>query len=233
MIKKTSYGTLIVLTVLLVSLTAGTVKAQNIGASLSDLEGRAGRQVVVDLELFGNNVAAQTAINMIYNPNVINIEDVTIDVNPGPLLDENQFFIIKGVKSTAVQDPVNSEGLFYGIFAGTFPPVVIPNGVIASIIFRISPDAAPGDFSDIKFSFLNVVPANATSFAAQDGSFVPFDQANFIDGRITVVSRSNGSCALAQGDVTTNSLLIGVLLILLIPLSIVGLRRLWKKNYGL
>jgi len=89
-----------------------------------------------------------------------------------------------------------------------------------------------GDFTDLLFSFVNMLPSNPTSFADQNGGVITIVDSNFTNGLITV-RRSGGSssCALAQGAVNVSHI-IGVLLILLIPLSIVGLRRLRKIGGG-
>ena len=229
MYKKIGLTSLLLFIMFFLGVNGYLAQAQELGASLSDVKGRPGKQVVVDLTLTNNTMAAQSGINIIFNPNVANIEDVSIDVFPGPALEGTDFFIVPAVKDTTLQDPVNSMGLFIGIFPSVFPPPVIPDGDIVTIIFTINGAAVPGDFTDLIFSFVNFTP---TSFADQDGGVITIDDSNFTNGLITV-RRSGGSssCALAQGAVNVSHI-IGVLLILLIPLSIVGLRRLRKIGGG-
>ena len=229
MYKKIGFISLLLFIMFFLGVNGYLAQAQELGASLSDVKGRPGKQVVVDLTLTDNTMAAQSGINILFNPNVANIEDVSIDVFPGPALEGADFFIVPGVKDTTLQDPVNSMGLFIGIFPSVFPPPVIPDGDIITIIFTINGAAEPGDFTDLIFSFINFSP---TSFADQDGGVITIVDSNFTNGLITV-RRSGGSssCALAQGAVNVSHI-IGVLLILLIPLSIIGLRRLRKIGGG-
>ncbi len=229
MYKKIGFISLLLFIMFFLGVNGYLAQAQELGASLSNVKGRPGKQVVVDLTLTNNTMAAQSGINIIFNPNVANIEDVSIDVFPGPALEGTDFFIVPGVKDNPSKVSVNSMGLFIGIFPSVFPPPLIPDGDIVTIIFTINGAAVPGDFTDLIFSFVNFTP---TSFADQDGGVITIDDSNFTNGLITVrISGGSSSCALAQGAVNFNHV-IGVLLILLIPLSIVGLRRLWKKNYG-
>ncbi len=231
MYKKVGFISLLLFIMFFLCVNGYLAQAQELGASLSDVKGRPGKQVVVDLTLADNTMAAQSGINILFNPNVANIEDVSIDVFPGPALEGADFFIVSGVKDTTLQDPVNSMGLFIGIFPSVFPPPLSPDGDIVTIIFTINGAAVPGDFTDLIFSFVNF---NFTSFADQNGAIITIDDSNFTNGLITVTVRESGgssSCALAQGGVNVSHIT-GLLLILLIPLSIVGLRRLWKKNYG-
>jgi len=232
MYKKIGLTSLLLFIMFFLGVNDYFAQAQELGASLSDVKGRPGKQVVVDLTLTNNTMAAQSGINIIFNPNVANIEDVSIDVFPGPALEGTDFFIVPGVKDTTSQDLVNSMGLFIGIFPSVFPPPVIPNGDIITIIFTINDNAEVGDFTDLLFSFVNMLPSNPTSFADQNGGVITIVDSNFTNGLITV-RRSGGSssCALAQGAVNVSHI-IGVLLILLIPLSIVGLRRLRKIGGG-
>lgn len=227
MTKTTCLKTIILSALIILGIQVSESRAQSLGASLSELEGRPGEEVVVDLTLDGNTEAAQAGINIIYNPDVIKIEDLILDVSPGPVINENLHFIIKGVKSTEVQDPVNSEGLFFAVFPKSFPLNVISNGVIGTLIFTISDDAEPGDFSDIKFSFLNTVPANTTSFTSQGAKVLEFDEGDFIDGRVTVVAGSggSGSCALANSGAKASGIT-GSLLVMFIPLGLILFRRL-------
>jgi len=229
MYKKIGFISLLLFIMFFLGVNNYYAQAQELGASLSDVKGRPGKQVVVNLTLTNNTMAAQSGINLLFNPDVADIEDISIDVFPGPALEGADFFIVPGVKDTTSQDSVNSMGLFIGIFPSVFPPPVIPDGDIITIIFTINDDAEPGDFTDLIFSFIDF---NPTSFADQNGAVITIDDSNFTNGLITV-RRSGGStsCALAQGGVNVSHI-IGLLLILLIPLSIVGLRRLWKKNYG-
>jgi len=229
MYKKIGFISLLLFIMFFLGVNDYFAQAQELGASLSDVKGRPGKQVVVDLTLTDNTMAAQSGINILFNPNVANIEDVSIDVFPGPALEGADFFIVPGVKDTTSQDPVNSMGLFIGIFPSVFPPPVIPDGDIITIIFTINGAAEPGDFTDLIFSFINFSP---TSFADQNGGVITIVDSNFTNGLITV-RRSGGSssCALAQGAVNVSHI-IGVLLILLIPLSIVGLRRLREIGGG-
>jgi len=229
MYKKIGFISLLLFIMFFLGVNGYLAQAQVLGASLSDVKGRPGKQVVVDLTLTNNTMAAQSGINILFNPNVANIEDVSIDVFPGPALEGADFFIVPGVKDTTSQDPVNSMGLFIGIFPSVFPPPVIPDGDIITIIFTINGAAEPGDFTDLIFSFINFSP---TSFADQNGGVITIVDSNFTNGLITV-RRSGGSssCALAQGAVNVSHI-IGVLLILLIPLSIVGLRCLRKIGGG-
>lgn len=232
MYKKIGLTSLLLFIMFFLGVNGYLAQAQGLGASLSDAKGRPGKQVVIDLTLSDNTTVSLGGINILFNPNVANIEDVSIDVIPGPAMEGTDHIFIPAVKNdTTMQDPVNTRDVFIGIFPKVFPPPVIPNGVIATIIFTIENNAKPGDFTDLIFSFIRF---NPTSFADQNGNTVIIDQLDFTRGLITVRSRSSGSssCALAQGDVTTNSLLIGVLLILLIPLSIVGLRRLRRIGGG-
>ena len=230
MIRIISLGSIVLLTILFMNVPTGPARAQNIGASLPEVKGRAGRQVVVDLVLTGNTLAAQAGINMLYNPDVVSIVEVGFDVFPGPDFDGGNFFLIRGVKDTSVQNPVNSMGLFMGIFTSTFPASIIPNGAIVTIIFTISDDAEPGDFSELEFSFLNNVPSNPTSFAAQDGTIVAFEQSSFTNGRITVArAGGGGSCALAAGPLNSGQI-VGILIILFIPVGIAGYKLLRRRG---
>ena len=200
--------------------------AQDLGASLSDVEGRPGKQVVVNLAISDNTTAAQGGINLIFNSNIADIEDVTIDVSPGAALDGTTFFIVPGVKDTSTQDETNSRGLFIGIFPGEIPAPLIPNGDIATIIFTISDDANPGDFTNLDFSFVSF---NATSFASQNGIPVTIDNSNFANGLITVrrSGGGSGSCTLAQESNTGNGP-IDIVLILLVPIAFVTIKRFRK-----
>ncbi len=202
------------------------VYAQDLGASLSEVEGRPGKQVVVNLALSDNTSAAQGGINMIFNPNIADIEDVNIDVSPGAALEGTSFFIVPGVKSTIIQDQTNNKGLFIGIFPGEIPALMIPNGDIATIIFTISDDADPGDFTDLNFSFRTF---NATSFASQNGIPVTIDQSKFTNGLITVRNSTSGSgsCGLAQGTMAGNPI-INIAMVILLPLALVALRHIRK-----
>ncbi len=200
--------------------------AQNLGASLSEVEGRLGKQVVVNLALTNNTTAAQGGINLLFNPNVADIEDVSIDVSPGTALDDTSFFIVPGVKIRGGEE-VNTKGLFIGIFPGELPAPLIPNGDIATIIFTISDDAEPGDFTGLNFSFVSF---NPTSFASQKGIPVTIDNSNFTNGLITVRSTGgSSSCALAQGSIAVSRVM-DIALILLIPIAFVAVRRIWKKG---
>jgi len=122
MYKKIGFISLLLFIMFFLGVNGYLAQAQELGASLSDVKGRPGKQVVVDLTLTNNTMAAQSGINIIFNPNVANIEDVSIDVFPGPALEGTDFFIVPGVKDTTSQDPVNSMGLFIGIFPSVFPP---------------------------------------------------------------------------------------------------------------
>ena len=208
---------------LIMLLIGANVYAQDLGASLSEVEGRPGKQIVVNLSLSNNTTAAQGGINMIFNPNIADIEDVNIDVSPGAALEGTSFFIVPGVKSTIIQDQINNKGLFIGIFPGEIPAPVIPNGDIATIIFTISDDTSPGDFTDLNFSFRSF---NATSFAGQNGIPVTIDQSNFANGLITVrrSGGGSGSCSLAQYSSVNNNF-IDFALMLLVPIALVVVRR--------
>jgi len=228
MYKKIGFISLLLFIMFFLGVNDYFAQAQELGASLSDVKGSPGKRVVVNLKLTNNTMAAQSGINLLFNPDVADIEDISIDVFPGPALKGADFFIVPGVKDTTSQDPVNSMGLFIGIFPSVYPPLVIPDGDIITIRFTINDDTEPGDFTDLIFSFVNF---NFTSFADQNGSIITIDDSNFTNGLITVTVRESGggsSCALAQGSANVSHI-IGLLLILLIPLSIVVLRRLWKK----
>ena len=125
--------------------------AQDLGASLSDVDGRPGKQVVVNLTLSNNTTAAQAGFNITYNPKIADIEDISIDVSPGAALDGTNFFIVPGVKVRGGEE-INTNSLFIGIFPGEIPTPFIPNGDIATIIFTISDDANPADFTDLDFA---------------------------------------------------------------------------------
>ena len=216
------------LVVIVILFLGVNVQAQDLGASLSEVEGRPGKQVVVNLSISNNTTAAQGGINLIFNPNVADIEDVNIDVSPGAALEGTSFFIVPGLKSTIDQDQTNNRGLFIGIFPGEIPAPTIPNGDIATIIFTISDDANPGDFTDLNFSFRSF---NATSFASQNGIPVTIDNSNFANGLITArrSGGGSGSCALAQGGNTSNNS-VDIWLMLLVPIAYVVIRRIRKKG---
>ena len=210
-------------------IAAMDVNAQDLGESLSMVDGRPGKKVIVNLTLEDNTNAAQAGINILFNPNIADIENLNIDVSPGPALQDSGFFIIPGVKDRSLQDGINIKGLFIGIFADTFPPPAIPNGDIATIIFTISDDAKPTDFTDLRFSFISF---NPTSFASQNGIPISIDNSNFTDGLITVVRSGDdggSSCALAYTKVSHRSV-VDLASIFLIPIAFVIVRRLLKKS---
>lgn len=224
MYRKIMLINLVIITMLFLGVNA---YAQDLGASISDVDGRPGKQVIVNLTLSNNSTAAQAGFNITYNPKIADIEDITIDVSPGAALDGTNFFIVPAVKVRGGEE-INTNSLFIGIFPGEIPTTFIPNGDIATIIFTIRDDASPGDFTDLDFSFMSF---NATSFASQNGIPVSIDQSNFVNGLITVRQSDggSGSCALAQGSIEANRV-IDITLILLIPIVFVAVRRIWKKD---
>ena len=161
--------------------------AQELGASLPDLNAKAGRSVTVSLNLTDNTLAAQSGINILFNPDIAFIKDLRRDIVPGRDLKRSDFFLVPGVKDRSVQDLVNRRGLFLGIFPKFFPAPIIPNGEIVRIRFSIKDDVKVGDFSNLHFSFFTF---NPTSFSTQKGTPISIEKSNFVDGRITVTHRS-------------------------------------------
>jgi len=234
MSKKVSFISLLVFLIAFLSIKADLVKAQGLNAALPDLTGAPGKRVAVNISLADSNTVAQSGINICFNPNVAFIQDIGIDVTEGAALEGTDFFIVPAVKdikmTSSSTDCVNvlTMGVFIGVFPSVFPPPIIPDGDIITMIFTINSEAQVGDSTDLVFSLDTF---NATSFSDINTMVIPVDQSNFTNGSITVVKRPSGGggCAMASGSVNGGQA-IAALLIMLIPTSVVGLRRLKRKG---
>ena len=228
MSKKVSFISLFLFLMAFLSIKVDLVRAQGLNAALPDLTGRLGKQVVVNVSLADNRLAVQSGINIIFNPNVVFIQDISIDVTEGAALEGTDFFIVPALKDTSSQDPVNTTGVFIGVFPSVFPPPIIPDGDIITMIFTINSEAQVGDSTDLIFS---IESFNATSFADANGMVIPIDQSNFTNGSITVVKRAGGGsgCAMASGSVHGSGV-IATLFLMLIPGIVIGHRRLKRKG---
>jgi len=249
MSKKVSFISLFLFVIVFLSIKAGLIWAQELNVALPDLTGAPGEQVVVTVSLADNDVAvqkaAQSGINITFNPDVVFIQDIS-DVTEGPALEgmEENFLFIPGLKAVTahprrppLDPPENTMGVYIGIFPKVFPPPIIPDGVVATVTFTINNEAKTDDSTSLIFS---LVPFNATSFSNANGEALisprvtAEPQFTVTNGSITVAGGGSGagggsSCAMASGSVHDRGV-IATLFLALIAGIVIGLKRLKRMG---
>lgn len=229
----------ILLIVLFINLFLFSAHSQQLNVTLPNLEGAAGQDIFVDVTISGNTEAAQGGIFIVFDPEVVSIEDA-FQISEGSEIEESEFFITPSIKDlclvngefisdcTGTLGTINTMGVSSGIFPKNFPPDLIPDGVVLRIIFTINSDANIGDMTDL---IINTQSFFHTSFGTSAGNNIPEENLNLVNGSITVVEGSSGSgCTIAAENTNTgNSLLHFV--ILLLPLLLISIRKTHRKRY--
>ena len=231
--KLKTVSTNFFLTLLFLTCPLSVSFAQQLSLVLPDVESGPGQQVAVDVIISDNSQAAQAGIFIVFDPEIANVEDA-FSISRGPDLEEESFFITPSVKDLCLQNgifisdctdmlgTVNTMGVSSGIFPKNFPPDLISNGTVLRILFRVNPEAAVGDMTELSISTQSFF---ATSFSTTQGQTISSDELNLVNGSISVVQGNLGSGCTVASSPSSMQISIANLLLFIAPLILISIRR--------